>query len=320
MPTHINKAKCWNKCQTLHYREILALPTRPSFDVSRAPVRRVRIVSDQFVLRHVLHQTECPHTHTWTSSKPHMQSLSQLSPPNQTECLANTHYTVTHMNSLQFFWNYPELSIQFKLYFWILSVSVSVLNLLWSRFWTSKTSVVCKQSLNGMLTVTGHFINNRTQSLTAFARSSVVTMLCSPCLDVHERAVVSFDRKGHAQHGITRLYYAQCTSDDRQLLSGRQLAAHRGCQTIFYQASGLVEEFVHSIGKAIVLMSSNGSGRQITSATASQDRRHWSQHDRVVINRQWLQTTAMSHIGDGIASRGLSIKWQLRQSTHNNII
>ena len=129
MPTHINKAKCWNKCQTLHYREILALPTRPSFDVSRAPVRRVRIVSDQFVLRHVLHQTECPHTHTWTSSKPHMQSLSQLSPPNQTECLANTHYTVTHMNSLQFFWNYPELSIQFKLYFWILSVSVSVLNL-----------------------------------------------------------------------------------------------------------------------------------------------------------------------------------------------
>jgi len=77
-------------------------------------------------------------------------------------------------------------------------------------------------------------------------------MLGPPRLNGHELAVVSFDRERHAKHRIARLDYTQRASYDGQLLIRRQLTANSVCQTILYEASGLVEEFIYHIRESIL--------------------------------------------------------------------
>jgi len=98
-----------------------------------------------------------------------------------------------------------------------------------------------------------------------------VTMLGTPRFNGHKLPVVSFDRKRHAQYRIARLNYAQRASYDRHLLVRLHLTAERVCQTTFYEASGLVEEFIHRVYKSMsILVSSSCASAQATSA-ASQD-------------------------------------------------
>jgi len=113
-------------------------------------------------------------------------------------------------------------------------------------------------------------------------------MLGPPRLNGHELAVVSFDRERHAKHGIARLDYTQGASYDGQLLIRRQLTANSVCQTILYESSGLVEEFIYRIRESI-LARLRGAREQVTSDVSRNA--HRSQHDKVVPRQHSLQTT-----------------------------
>ena len=112
-----------------------------------------------------------------------------------------------------------------------------------------------------------------------------MAMLRPPRLNGHELAVVSFDGKRHAKHRIARLDYTQGASYDRQLLIRRQLTAKSVCQTILYEASGLVEKFIHHVSECILARSS-GAREQVTSDISRNA--HRSQHGRVVTEQHSL--------------------------------